>query len=877
MRLTWPLTGRSQEQRLIEAAVFDSGLSGIVICGAAGVGKSRVAREALNAAGTRGYEVRWIVGTSSARSIPLGALSSWTEPANDANLELIRGAIGSLTSSPSGKPVVLGVDDVTLLDDLSTFVVHQIIQRRSAKVVLTIRQGEAIPAGVRELWDGGQLDRLDLQPLSEAETTALVSAALGGPVDRQAADRLWMLTRGNPLYLRNIVEQEVADERLVMRDDCWWWVGDPVLPPSLIELIEARIGGLPSSVSDVIDALAVGEPIELASLSRITGPAAVEEADVRGLIALDQVGDRVEARLAHPLYGQVRRNRAATMRLRRLRGLVAAELAASSDQDDLRMVVRRAALCLDSDVEPDAELLVRAARGAVWLWEFPLADRFAAAALLAGGAADAKLIRAYALSCTGRGQEADAQLADVQQSEMAGAMHGRVAFLRATNRLFTLADPEGAKALIDTASRQADPQARCCIDAFLTVYWAAMGEPHRAIEASANFTWKELPDLVAQRVTAWALAVAFGEIGRADDAVAAAHAGYPVPIRSFVIITDAHIGALLLAGRVAEAGAPAETIRQHQVEFRAFQFFQVGTVAVGRAALGAGCLDTAIAQLNQALEDVHTSNDSNGWSYRCRLALTTALAMRGANDQAAASLVRLDDHRHPSWRYLDYEYAIAKAWVAAGQGAVSEAISLLLAAAETARGREQFAPEVMCLQTATQFGERSCGPRLRELAEVVEGPRATVAARFAEALHDGDGAKLSVVAAEFEDMGDLIAAVDAAAQAAIAYRHHDLRGSALGCSARAEALADRCGGAGTPTLRKAVERLPFTDREREIVMLIGQGLSNRDIAQRLTLSVRTVESHIYKAMAKTGTSSRDALAALLPRIRHHDGGPRQLD
>ena len=876
MRLTWPLTGRSQEQRLIEAAVFDSELSGIVVCGAAGVGKSRVAREALNSAASRGWETRWIVGTSSARSIPLGALSSWAEPTGKDTLELIRGAIAALTSATPGTGVVLGVDDVALLDDLSTFVVHQIIQRRDATVVLTIRAGESIPAGVRELWDRGLLDRLDLQPLSEAETTDLVSAALGGQVDQQAAERLWMLTQGNPLYLRNIVEQEVADDRLVVRDGCWCWVGDPVLPPNLIELIEGRIGGLPGSVGDVIDALAVGEPIELASLSRITDSDAVEQADIRGLIALDQVGDRVEARLAHPLYGQVRRNTAAATRLRRLRGRVAAELAVRDDRDDLRVVVRRAALSLDSDLEPDPDLLVRAARGAIWLWEFPLADRFAAAAIRAGGAADAKLIRAYAFSCTGRGTDADALLADLQAGELTEVMYGRAAFLRSTNRLFTMADPQGAKELIDEASRRAGPQARSCIDAFLTVYWAAMGKPRAAIESAEKFAWNALPDLVAQRVTAWALAVALGEVGRAGEATAAAQAGYPVPIRSFVIITDAHIGALLLSGRVADAGAPAETIRQRQVEFRAFQFFQVGTVAVGRAALGAGRIDVAISQLSQALDSVQTSKDSSGWSYRCRLALTTALAMRGATDEAAASLVKLDQHRHPSWRYLDYEYAIAKAWVVAGQGAISEAVALCLAAAESARENQQLAPEVICLQTATQFGERSCGPRLRELAEVVEGPRAAVAARFAEALHDGDCAGLSSVSAEFEEMGDLIAAVDAAAHAAIAYRHHDLRGSALGCSARAEALAEQCGRARTPMLRKAVERVPFTDREREIVMLIGEGLSNRDIAQRLTLSVRTVESHIYKAMAKTGTPNRDQLAALLPRLRHGDDA-RQLN
>jgi DNA-binding CsgD family transcriptional regulator len=874
VRLTWPLTGRSKEQRLIEAAIFDSDLAGVVVCGAAGVGKSRIAREALSSAGSQGSEVRWIVGTSSARSIPLGALSSWAVSAGDDNLELIRNAIASLTSSSSGKTAVLGVDDVALLDDLSTFVVHQIIQRRAAKVVLTIREGDSIPAGVRELWDGGHLDRLDLQPLSEAETTALVSAVLGGPVDPQAAERLWTLTRGNPLYLRNIVEQEVADGRLAMQGDYWRWLGDPVLPPSLIELVEGRIGGLPSSVSDVIDALAVGEPIELGSLTRITDPTAVEQAEIRGLIALDRVGDRVEARLAHPLYGEVRRNRAAAIRLRRLRGLVATELAASEDRDDMQVVVRRAALSLDSDLEPDSDLLVRAASGAVWLWEFPLAERLTAAAIHAGGAADAKLIRAYALSCAGRGQEADDLLAGIQADELADAAYGRMAFLRATNRLFTLADPVGAKELIDEASRAAGPQARSCIDAFLTVYWAAMGKPHVAIESSDKFSWQELPDLVAQRVSAWALALAFGEAGRADEAAAAAKAGYPVPIRSFVIITDAHIGALLLAGHISDAEAPAETIRQRQIEFQAFQSFQVGSLAVGRVALGSGRLDAAISLLTQSIETVNDSTDSSGWGYRCRIPLTTALAMGGSIAEAAGRLAALEKLRHPSWRYLDYEHAIAKAWVAAGQGATSEAIKVSLAAAETARVNGQFAPEVMCLQTATQFGERSCGPRLRELAAIVEGPRAGVAARFAEALHDDDGGELAAVSAEFEDMGDLIAAVDAAAHAAIAYRHRDLRGSALGCSARAEALAERCGGAGTPTLRRAAERLPLTDREREIVMLIGQGLSNRDIAVRLTLSVRTVESHIYKAMAKTGTSKRDELAGLLPsrRDRHGDNG-----
>jgi hypothetical protein len=376
----WPLTGRSEEMRTIEAAISAAGVSGSVVCGALGVGKSRIVREALSVAESHGCETRWAVGTSSARTIPLSAFTAWAQAGVTDTVQLLRGVIESLTAASSGATVVVGVDDVHLLDDLSTFVLHQIVQRGAAKVMLTIRDGEPIAPAIKEIWKVGQFDRLDLQPLSIDGTTALLSATLGGMVDSDVAKRLWRLTRGNVLYLRNIVEQEVADGRLAQQHGHWRWTGHPIMPPSLVELIESRIGALPASVNDVIDVLAVGEPIELASLRRIVDPAAVEEADRRGLITLEPVVGGAEVRVAHPLYGEVRRGHAPPTTLRRLRGLVAAELAASDDCDDTRVVVRRATLSLDSDLTPDDDLLVRAARGAVWLADLPLADRLAAAA-----------------------------------------------------------------------------------------------------------------------------------------------------------------------------------------------------------------------------------------------------------------------------------------------------------------------------------------------------------------------------------------------------------------------------------------------------------------------------------------------------------------
>ena len=292
MRFRWPLAGRVEELRIVEAAMSDPHLSGILISGPAGVGKSRIAREALDVAASHGCETRLVVGTSSAKSLPLGAFASWVGSSDTKDLHLVRGVIQSLASATPGNRVIVCVDDVHLLDDLSSFVLHQIIQRSIAKVLLTLREGEPIPPRIQEIWKIGQFDRLDLQPLSRDETTALLMDTLGGPLDPDAARRLWKLTRGNVLYLRNIVEHEVGAGRLARQYGCWTWHGEPVVPPSLVEMVESRIGSLSAAVRDVLDTLAVGEPLDLASLNRITDPAAVEDAEMRGLIMLDRISDR---------------------------------------------------------------------------------------------------------------------------------------------------------------------------------------------------------------------------------------------------------------------------------------------------------------------------------------------------------------------------------------------------------------------------------------------------------------------------------------------------------------------------------------------------------------------------------------------------------
>jgi DNA-binding NarL/FixJ family response regulator len=55
---------------------------------------------------------------------------------------------------------------------------------------------------------------------------------------------------------------------------------------------------------------------------------------------------------------------------------------------------------------------------------------------------------------------------------------------------------------------------------------------------------------------------------------------------------------------------------------------------------------------------------------------------------------------------------------------------------------------------------------------------------------------------------------------------------------------------------------PLTPREREVASLVAQARSNRDIAEQLVLSERTIEGHVRNILAKTGLSSRTEL------IRH---------
>jgi DNA-binding NarL/FixJ family response regulator len=178
------------------------------------------------------------------------------------------------------------------------------------------------------------------------------------------------------------------------------------------------------------------------------------------------------------------------------------------------------------------------------------------------------------------------------------------------------------------------------------------------------------------------------------------------------------------------------------------------------------------------------------------------------------------------------------------------------------------AVEMRALHTAVRFDDRSHTDRLAELAKTLNTPLAEAIAEHARGLADHDGDLLDAAADRFADMGAVALAADAAAQAAREYARTGQRGKEIESSTRAHRLA-RQGGIRTPAVDAAAWPLPITAREREIANLVTAGLSNRQIADRLVVSVRTVEGHVYRIFAKLGIEDRDQLVRLV-RLAWHE-------
>ena len=279
--------------------------------------------------------------------------------------------------------MLIGVDDAHLLDGLSAHVVHQLAQTRGPRLVVTVRTGEAEPDAVTALWKDGLLARLDLAPLSEAGTRSLIESTLEGAVNARSAQRFWKLTGGNALFLRQLVKDQVDAGRMQQIAGVWMWDDRVAVSQSITDMVGRQLGELSEGVALVVDTLSQCEPLAVDVLCKLAERTDLEAAERMRLVTVERSGDDRMARLAHPLFGELRRASAGEMYLSRIRGKLAQGLSDKPDSD-MQSTVRRAMLTLESDLPPDPDLFVDAARFAMTLLDLELADRFASAAVAGG-------------------------------------------------------------------------------------------------------------------------------------------------------------------------------------------------------------------------------------------------------------------------------------------------------------------------------------------------------------------------------------------------------------------------------------------------------------------------------------------------------------
>lgn len=135
----------------------------------------------------------------------------------------------------------------------------------------------------------------------------------------------------------------------------------------------------------------------------------------------------------------------------------------------------------------------------------------------------------------------------------------------------------------------------------------------------------------------------------------------------------------------------------------------------------------------------------------------------------------------------------------------------------------------------------------------------------AAAATEGDAAALDAVAGGWMAAGAALFAAEASGQASVRHATAGRADLAARSAARAQTWLRRCPGAVTPAL--AGWRSSLTDREREVGWSAAAGHTSREIADRLVISVRTVDNHLAAVYRKLGISGRDELGPALGLVR----------
>jgi DNA-binding CsgD family transcriptional regulator len=858
------MVGRSKDFSQLTAAV--AAKRGAVITGPAGVGKTTLALSAVEWAEQRGMAQRRASATRAAQGLPFGAFASLLPPERsdaDTSREDLGVLLGryarAMVEGTQGRPLLVFVDDAHLLDNGSAILVHQLALTQAATVLATVRAGEVLPDPILSLWKDGPAERIEIGALDDETIEELLASALGGPVDAATVRELAGRSRGNPMFLRELVNGALGTGVLIEAGGLWRLEG-PLFPTvRLAELVALRLGDLSQSERSVLELLALGEPLGPAELTRLADPPAVDALEDNGLITSGTDGRRIEIRLAHPVYGDVvragisaRRERAVS---RSLADVIEA-VGARRQADPLKVATWRLVGGGGS-----AGLLVSGAMAARARHDYSLTERLARAATEAGAGFEARFMAAETAHLQGRSDQAEQELAALATQARSDAEKARVALLRFDNAF--LKGSADSSIIDDTLALVTDPFWRDELDNRRLFVTTIVTGPRETMEVAT--AWIQRPDSALRVVGLHALL----QIGRLDEVIEELTPpldtrGVPAPDESWHqwMLFGYRAAALVSSGRLGEADelltmAYRDVMDHPAAEARAFvaDWFAVLHLEQGRPV-------SAFRRASEAYT-LYQQLGRPRLAQRSYVAAAHALAMTGRAEQAAQTLAALDA-LPPAFKHFRTAVFQARAWVAAAVGDLPTARARFEEAADVGEEVGHLLGAASALHGLARLGQAHlAASRLEDLAAQVDGEFVVARAAYANAVAARDAEALHEVSQAFEGLGANLYAAEASVEAAAVLRRAGRPREAAAGENRAAQLLSRCEGAVTPVVRTITARSRLTPGELDAAVQAAAGRSNKQIAADSHISVRTVENHLQRVYEKLGISSRRELADAL--------------
>lgn len=843
----WPIVGREHELRRTRGIVARGG--SVLLMGGRGVGRTTLLNLTEAAAG----DVEIIrVGTALPATVAAPASAAdWLDSA-----ATVRPADGDRTRR------VLVIDDVHLLDSRSAAILHHLVSVKSVSFIGTARTEQRPPDWVSALWVQRLAERIDVPVLDNSAVAQLLRARLDERLDAASIGRIRDATGGNPLLLRELIEDALSDGSLRRRNGNWTWHGLGRPTERLIDVVRFHLGALTADEAELLNMVALAEPLnaDLPSVGRLAATA--ERLSGRGVLVATPGSSGPRLRLAYPLCAAVLVATMPELTRWRLRHALADDLERSSSDDDLLHAVR---LRCETGRIPDHDRLAEAAEVALRGKDFRLAEQLCRrAGPLGRGPASGRLalLLGDALAGQHRHSEAEAIFAGTVDAVPA-ADFDRFVERRAVNLAWGLRRVNDAVRLLESAVESGAARDVHRLRATRSVLWIlddrleeVAAEGHRLLDTETADSLQVQAAVPAAALAEMELGDAAGALDllrRCEDAL---ERWEPEPALFHRVMTTAAV--FLLRGAQEATATMRSWDRQPDGQEGP------GPAATLRARLlrGTGRLDEAITLLRAAADtaapfDLFTTR---AWTL-AQLAGALAEAGRHAEAMRVLDQAEAEQKSMPAFPIAAHGVAMEVAVVRAHAGDLPGARRKALAVAEQCARRGRPAQELAALHLAGRLGAaRAIRDRAALLAASATSQLMRLQAEHIDALATRDASALAVTAGELLDFGLAPSAAEACAQAFHAYQRctqrRTHRTAVLRCRQR---LANYQGPVPDWASGGSRSGHELTARELQIAALASGGASNRDIAQRLVVSVRTVENHLQRVYTKLGVTSRAEL------------------